>query len=192
MPLAIAIGSERRPKVLAVQAALERIRPHLLPNGGEYRFLARAVDSGVSSMPRSQTELMRGAVQRVERLVETLGEEGVHADYFVGLEGGFYRMRFQREARTFLQGWVFVSDGDTGYFGSTGSIEVPPQIAHLVYERQLELGDIIDDFAAESDIRNKEGAFGVFSRGALTRRQSFEFAVVSAFAPFYNRELYRP
>jgi inosine/xanthosine triphosphatase len=171
---------------------VHHIRKHLLPEGGDLRFIARAVDSGVSSMPRSQEELMLGAQRRVQQLIRMLHEERVEADFFVGLEGGFYRATIDEKKITFLQGWVYVSDGRHGHFGSTGSIEVPSRIAHLVYDEHRELGDIIDDFATETDIRNKEGAFGVFSLGALTRQQSFEFAVISAFSPFYNSNLYRP
>lgn len=192
MVLTIAIGSKRRPKIQAVQAAVDRIKPVLLPEGGDLRFVARSVPSGVSSMPRSQGELMEGAVRRVEELQRVLRKEGLEAQFYVGLEGGLYRTPQNGHELTFLQGWVYVSDGEQGHFGSTGSIEVPPRIAHLVYEEHRELGDIIDDFGAEADIRNREGAFGVFSRGMLTRQQSFEFAVISAFAPFFNSDLYQP
>lgn len=190
MSLTIAVGSKRPPKVAAVKAAVGRIRKHLLPQGGGIRFCPHEVGSGVPGMPRSGQELMRGAANRVRELVRLLRERGEVADFFVGLEGGFYRVRVDDQELSFLQGWVFVSDGRQGYYGATGSIAVPQRIAALVYEQGKELGDIIDDFAFDSDIRNKQGAFGVFSRNVLNRRQSFEFAVISAFAPFFNSSLY--
>ncbi len=49
---------------------------------------------------------------------------------------------------------------------------------------------MIDDFAGIRDVRSKQGAWGVLSRNLLTRSMSFEAALIAAFAPFYNRELY--
>jgi non-canonical (house-cleaning) NTP pyrophosphatase len=44
--------------------------------------------------------------------------------------------------------------------------------------------------AGERDVRSRQGAWGVLSRDLLTRAQSFESALVAAFAPFYNARLY--
>ena len=40
-------------------------------------------------------------------------------------------------------------------------------------------------------MRSRQGAWGILSRDLLTRSQSFEAALVAAFAPFYNARLYR-
>jgi non-canonical (house-cleaning) NTP pyrophosphatase len=39
-------------------------------------------------------------------------------------------------------------------------------------------------------VRSRQGAWGVLSRGLLTRAMSFETALIAAFAPFYNARLY--
>jgi len=39
-------------------------------------------------------------------------------------------------------------------------------------------------------VRSKQGAWGVLSRDLLTRSDSFEAALLAAFAPFYNAKLY--
>src|SRR5205809_264062 len=54
-----------------------------------------------------------------------------------------------------------------------------------------ELGDVIDEVAGEHDVRSRQGAWGVLSRGLLTRSMSFETALVAAFAPFYNARVYK-
>ena len=37
---------------------------------------------------------------------------------------------------------------------------------------------------------SRQGAWGVLSRGLLTRSMSFETALLAAFAPFYNPRVY--
>jgi non-canonical (house-cleaning) NTP pyrophosphatase len=52
------------------------------------------------------------------------------------------------------------------------------------------LGIAIDRFASQTDIRSKQGTWGVLSHDILTRRHSFVIALISAFAPFYNKKVY--
>ena len=54
----------------------------------------------------------------------------------------------------------------------------------------MELAEVIDETAGEHDVRSRQGAWGVLSRDLFTRAMSFEVALVAAFAPFYNREMY--
>jgi non-canonical (house-cleaning) NTP pyrophosphatase len=53
------------------------------------------------------------------------------------------------------------------------------------------LGLVIDEVSGKRDTRSREGAWGVLSRDLLTRSLSFELALIAAFAPFYNPELYQ-
>jgi non-canonical (house-cleaning) NTP pyrophosphatase len=39
-------------------------------------------------------------------------------------------------------------------------------------------------------VRSRQGAWGILSRDLVTRSMSFEMALIAAFAPFYNREMY--
>jgi non-canonical (house-cleaning) NTP pyrophosphatase len=77
-----------------------------------------------------------------------------------------------------------------GSFGATPSISVPEQIKNSVIEGRQELGLVIDQFAGARDVRSRQGAWGVLSRDLVTRSLSFELALIAAFAPFYNPELY--
>jgi non-canonical (house-cleaning) NTP pyrophosphatase len=70
------------------------------------------------------------------------------------------------------------------------SIGVPPAIVKNVIEGKRELGLVIDEVAGARDVRSRQGAWGVLSRDLLTRSMSFEAALIAAFAPFYNPELY--
>ena len=141
--------------------------------------------------PTSREELMQGARQRAEALQLVARREGKAWDYFVGLEGGLDSIEENGLRRVFLESWAFVSDGTTGHFGRSGAIELPEALVREVLGRGTELSVAIDAFAEESGIRDAQGAWGVLSRDRITRRDSFRIALVAAFAPFYNRKLYR-
>jgi non-canonical (house-cleaning) NTP pyrophosphatase len=67
---------------------------------------------------------------------------------------------------------------------------VPPELVKKVVEGRKELGLVIDEVSGKRDVRSREGAWGVLSRDLITRSMSFEVALIAAFAPFYNAEMY--
>jgi non-canonical (house-cleaning) NTP pyrophosphatase len=75
-------------------------------------------------------------------------------------------------------------------FGAAPSVSVPDFIARSVVDGGRELSEVIDDVTGSQDVRSRQGAWGVLSRDLLTRADSFEAALVAAFAPCYNRKLY--
>jgi inosine/xanthosine triphosphatase len=186
--LQIAVGSTRRPKLNAVTEALSSFA--LLLNA-EINIIGFEVDSGVNHTPSSREELMRGARQRAEALVSHANSAGVSAHFFVGLEGGLDQVTENSTARVFLESWAYVTDGRTGHFGSSGSIELPTALADEVLLRGTELSIAIDRFAGSAGIRDSQGAWGVLSGNLITRQESFRLAVVTAFAPFYNQKIYQ-
>jgi inosine/xanthosine triphosphatase len=186
----IAVGSTRRPKLDAVKEAAANIAPFF----GEAAMLDVAgyeVESGVNHTPVSREELMQGARQRVEALEKSFRVQGRVADFFIGLEGGLDVAAENSVKRVFLESWAYVSDGRRGHFGCSGSIELPEALAEEVLLRGTELSVAIDRFAGAVGIRDGQGAWGVLSRNLISRQESFRLAVVSAFAPFYNAEMYR-
>ena len=149
------------------------------------------VESGVSHTPRSREELMQGARLRAEALREMLRNEGLSVEFFVGLEGGLDVVTAGRSRTVFLQSWAYVSDGQRGHFGCSGSIELPAALADEVLLHGVELAQVIDEFAGAVGIRDRQGAWGVLSRNLISRQDSFRVAVVAAFAPFFNSPMYR-
>ena len=79
---------------------------------------------------------------------------------------------------------------EKGHFGSSPSISVPSALVKKVIEGRNELGLVIDQVSGKRDVRSREGAWGVLSRDLVTRSMSFELALIAAFAPFYNSEMY--
>jgi inosine/xanthosine triphosphatase len=201
----IAVGSTRGPKLDAVHDALKLCAEHLDPNM-QFEVLGFAVDSGVGHTPLSSAESMRGARQRTEALIQLASAKGEVYQYYVGLEGGLEVMQTDegderhgentdsagnRGRRVFLESWAYVSDGSRGHFGRSGGIELPPALAHEVLDKGVELAPAIDKFAGIAGIRDNQGAWGVLSNNLITRREAFRVALVAAFAPFYNVNLFR-
>jgi len=186
----IAVGSTRRPKLNAVKEAAQSIAP-LLGEGAVLDVVGYKVESGVNHTPSSREELMQGARQRVEALQQNLRAQGHATDFFIGLEGGLDVATENGVKKVFLESWAYVSDGQRGHFGCSGSIELPEALADAVLSRGTELAAAIDRFAGAVGIRDGQGAWGVLSRNLISRQESFRLAVVAAFAPFYNAKMYR-
>ena len=185
----IALGSDRAAKIMAVRASIARIA-EIDAAWREANVVARSVTTDAPAMPLTDWELMSGARQRALAVRKILIEQNLSADLYVGLEGGFHSISVDGDWHTFLRGWAFVTDGERGSFGMSPSISVPPAIVKNVIEGKRELGLVIDEVAGARDVRSRQGAWGVLSRDLLTRSMSFEAALIAAFAPFYNPELY--
>ena len=191
MPLCrIAAGSTRRPKLNAVQEAADLFRCYFSADT-TIEVHGYEVESGVSHTPLSREELMQGARQRAETLAARLAATGDAANFYVGLEGGLDVVEEQGRRCVFLESWAYVTDGERGHFGCSGSIEIPEALAEEVVIRGTELSAAIDDFAGQAGIRDAQGAWGVLSGNLILRQESFRVAVVAAFAPFYNHRLYQ-
>jgi non-canonical (house-cleaning) NTP pyrophosphatase len=190
--LKIAIASTRKPKVDAVLAAAQAICRLGVPGWSAFDLVSRDVHSGVAATPTSDQELMAGAQNRALELAAGLDKEGIRAALYIGLEGGLHVHDLNPGRIVLLRGWAYVTDakGGEGSFGSSPSIQVPAEIARAVLDRGLDLGNVIDEFSGRCDVRSNEGTWGILTSDLITRRQSFEIALVAALAPFYNRGLY--
>jgi inosine/xanthosine triphosphatase len=185
----IALGSDRAAKVMAVRASIARIAT-LDRSWNEINLVARPVETNSPAMPLTDWQLMQGARERALAVRDLLRNRRLEAEIYVGLEGGFHSISIEGEWHTFLRGWAYATDGKTGCFGSSPSITVPADLVKKVVEGRKELGLVIDEVSGKRDVRSREGAWGVLSRDLVTRSMSFEVALIAAFAPFYNAEMY--
>ena len=186
----IALGSDRAAKIMAVRACVARVA-QVDSSWAEANVVARAVSTNAPAMPLTDWELMQGARERALAVRDLLRGQRLEAEIYVGLEGGFHSISIEGEWHTFLRGWAYATDGKNGAFGSSPSITVPDALAKKVIEGRRELGLVIDEVSGKRDTRSREGAWGVLSRDLVTRSLSFELALIGAFAPFYNPELYQ-
>ena len=189
-PLVIAVGTTRKPKLAAVYQVISHLTDVLAP-GTPMEVIGVEVESGVSHTPTSREELMRGARQRAESLQDIAKRRNEPWNFFVGLEGGLEVMRESGERRVFLESWAYVSDATYGHFGRSGAVELPPSLAEEVLAGGTELSVAIDQFAGAVGIRDAQGAWGVLTANKISRQDSFRVALMAAFAPFYNRTVYR-
>jgi len=186
----IAVGSARKPKVEALRDALAVIRPFLDGNG-DCEIVPVEVPSGVRHTPLSREDLMAGARQRAETLVDIARDSNAPWKYFVGLEGGLDVIHEGVKRWVFLESWAYVADDKRcGAFGRSGAVLLPEALAKTVLDDGVELSEAIDAFAGGHGIRDAQGAWGVLSRNLITRKDAFRVALISAFAPFFNREIF--
>jgi inosine/xanthosine triphosphatase len=174
---------------MAVRASIARVA-EVDASWADVNLIARRVETNVPAMPLNDWQLMQGARERALAVRDLLRHQRREADIYVGLEGGFHSISIEGEWHTFLRGWAFATNGTNGTFGGTPSISVPPSLAKKVIEGKRELGLVIDEVAGLSDVRSRQGAWGILSRDLVTRSMSFEVALIAAFAPFYNKEMY--
>jgi inosine/xanthosine triphosphatase len=187
----IAVGSKRAPKLEAVREALVALGPLLHPKSN-FEVTGFEVETGVSHTPASREELMAGARGRCESL-RSLG--GQQAAYFVGLEGGldiiYENGEENRRRLVFLESWAYVSDaGGRGFYGRSGAILLPEALAVEVLDRGIELSHAIEAYTGMQGVRDSQGAWGILTKNLINRQESFRIAVISAFAPFFNAQLY--
>lgn len=184
----IAVGSRRRPKILACHMALQQLGE----SACTIRLEARSVDSSVASTPVSTEAMMLGARYRARRVLALIQDQGARPRFAIGLEGGIKQEPLPDRSVNFLESWAFVTDGRRGYFGSSGAIELPARLSDRVLCKGEELGDASDAEFHKQDIAGAEGTFGVLSANAVTREAAFVRSLLHAFAPFYNDGVYRP
>jgi inosine/xanthosine triphosphatase len=138
-------------------------------------------------MPLSEAEIVDGARRRARTLIERPASDRLEA-YAVGLEGGLTPLTLDGDEVWMLQSWAAVTDGQRWGYGAGGALEVPAALARRVVAGE-ELGDVIDGLAG-SGTRGTRGAWGVLTRDLAGRRDAFRLAVLAAFAPFYNRDIW--
>lgn len=184
----VAVATKRKPKLDALSAAMEHISKQF--NTSDWSIITRKTDSGVSETPITMKEIANGAFNRINSLKALLDRQNEEVDYYVGMEGGFHQMKMNGRTITFIQGWAAVSDGKITEFGSSPNLRVPDKLAQAEYGKNESLAVAIDSYSGFTNVRNNQGVFGVLTNDLLTRELSFISALITAFAPFYNRTTY--
>jgi len=188
----IAIASENKPKVSACKKVFNDLKDEFRTSKENISFIVRSIDSGVADMPMSLDDLMIGAKNRTEKLHNILKSENRPADYYIGLEGGFFiKYNSAKKNRVvFLESWVYTFNGRKGYWGSSGAIEVPKNISEEILNSGKELGIVIDEKMKQTGIRSNQGTVGILTNDKVTRQDFFETALKFALAPFFNSNIY--
>lgn len=153
----IVIGSKNPTKIKAVQDTFKTARVNSF-----------SASSDVSAQPFSDEETRLGAINRAKQCaMSTQDAVGI------GLEGGVMSLANQ----LYLCNWGALVTPSGDLFTASGArIVLPEDIAKQLLAG-TELGDLMDDYAHKSGVRNKEGAIGVFTNDLVSREAMFTHVV---------------
>ncbi|MFX0126238.1 MAG: inosine/xanthosine triphosphatase [Candidatus Hodarchaeota archaeon] len=108
-------------------------------------------------------------------------------DFYVGIEGGVVLTR--NNPRII----VYSSVSNNSFIETIRGCEIPlPQnlYTQLINSPNSELGDLITNISGISNIKQKEGAVGFFTRKIVTRFDILKQSVIMALIPFLNPNLF--
>ncbi len=127
------------------------------------------VESDVSAQPRTDEETREGAINRA------FASKGLKENsYGIGLEGGVMRIDHQ----LFLCNWgALVTPSNVCYTASGARIPLPLEITKPLLNGR-ELGDIMEEWTANKDIRHHQGAIGIFTNERVSREEMFTHVVL--------------
>ena len=171
----IVVASKNPVKIEAVKDGLNAFLKE------EFEIAGVSVPSGVSDQPMSDAETLNGAINRVRQAQR----QYPGYDYYVGLEGGVE----QTASGLMAFAWMVISNGERTGKARTASFFLPPEVAKLVHEG-MELGDADDVVFRKNNSKQLNGAIGLLTNDAITRKSLYLPAVQMAFIPFLNPELY--
>ncbi|MBO8173239.1 MAG: inosine/xanthosine triphosphatase [Bacillaceae bacterium] len=167
----VGVGSRNPAKTEAVKEAFKQM-------GYEVILSSIPVPSGVSSQPFSDEETMRGAVNRANAVMQLAREEPL--DFAVGLEGGVV----ETPCGYFVCNWGAICDRE-GKLGIGGGIRIQlPDTVVRYLKKGAELGEAMDVLSQKRETGKQEGAIGILTGNAITRRSMFRDVVICAFARF--------
>ncbi len=171
----IIVGSTNPVKYQATKEAFDLV-------GRPVEVKSVDVGSGVSDQPTTDSEAIRGAINRAKNAIERFGG-GVG----LGLEGSTH----DTEYGMFLTGWACIlNEEGSKYLGGGGRLKLPEKVARRLREGE-ELGPIMDEITGEEDVKKGPGAIGIFTRGVITRTTAYRDALIFAMAEMLRPDLYQ-
>jgi inosine/xanthosine triphosphatase len=172
-PIRVNVGTRNPLKAEAVRNVFSRIL-------GPVEVALVEVESGVPKEPLGE-EITLGAVRRAQEALKG-------ADYGVGIEAGliwssalhiYFDVQFcaivDREGRLTV--------------GHGSGFVYPPRVIEEVKKGRA-VGEVMSKLTGIPEIGRKEGSVGYLSKGALTRTELTEQAVLAALIPRIRLELY--
>jgi inosine/xanthosine triphosphatase len=144
-------------------------------------LIGLSVSSDVSDQPMSDAETKLGALNRVKNAKQ----KNPGYNFYIGIEGGVE----ETSSGLMAFAWIVISNGDNTGKARTASFFLPTRVAELV-NQGMELGDADDIVFAKQNSKQQNGAVGLLTNDAITRKSLYMPAVQMAFIPFLNPELY--
>jgi len=171
----IAVASKNPVKLEAVKEGLSVFLKE------EFQLTGVSVESDVSDQPMSDKETRQGARNRVKNAQQKFPD----FNFYIGIEGGVE----DSASELIAFAWIVISKDNITGEARTASFFLPPRVAKLVHQG-MELGDADDIVFAKQNSKQQNGAIGLLTNDAITRKLLYIPAVQMAFIPFLNPELY--
>ena len=139
------------------------------------------VPSGVSDQPLSEEETIQGAITRAKGAFEIVAG----AQIGLGLEGGLM-FDSQYTNQWYLHSICAAWNGNKLFLGKGLYFPLPLYVGERITNEGLELRHLIDELGGVKNSNHKEGAYGLFTNGRITRANVFKEAVIAALTPFQS------
>lgn len=148
------------------------------------------VPSGVSAQPWTDEETRVGAENRAKKALE-LGTAQLGVDpsteelLGVGLEGGVFEAD---NGELWSTVWAVVVDTQGNVYAANGArIRVPESIAEPMRNGE-EMGPLISRLTGQSDVKHKQGMFGVITQRFIDRTEEYSAIAKLALGLWFGRE----
>ncbi|MBM7597656.1 inosine/xanthosine triphosphatase [Virgibacillus halotolerans] len=153
----IIIGSKNATKINAVEVVFP-----------SYQVIAKDVSSKVSAQPMSDEETRQGAINRARQCMQS-----TNAAIGIGLEGGIMYV----DNQLCLCNWGALVTPDSDVYTASGARIALPETFGKQLNNGVELGDLMDNYAEKQNVRQKEGAIGIFTNDIVSRQEMFVHVV---------------
>ncbi len=170
----VLIGTTNPGKIKGAQIALEKYFDHVEIEGIK-------VSSDVNEQPVG-LDTYRGALNRVNNLMQFAADNNMQADWFLAVESGL---------TSELGFWAITNiaviknnQGETGV-GSSASFPVPQKYVNAIKNETL--GAVMDRLFNESDLRSSTGGIGLLTHEVVTRIDLTTQAFLMALTPLINQ-----
>lgn len=166
----IYVGSQNKAKIKAVEIALAQIKEQQKKSLTSIRKVEGViVPSGVSEQPKYDEETIQGALNRCQEL-----HQRYPGSICIGLEGGVQ----ETTHGLLLCNWgVLIDQEGNRYIAGGARIPLPESVTEGIRQGK-ELGEVIEHYANQTNVRQNEGAIGILSNGLIDRPHMFAEVVL--------------
>nr|MDO8099558.1 inosine/xanthosine triphosphatase [Candidatus Njordarchaeota archaeon] len=176
----LAVGTRNPVKVSAVAHIAEKLLHEKLD------VIAVEVASSVPNQPVGLEQTIRGAVNRAKQAASSVPS----AEFGIGIEAGLVKVPKTLTGYLDIQFAAIVDKKGKVTIGCGSGFEYPPEVLNEVLSKGKEIGDVMESLTRIENIGERIGAIGFLSHGQLDRQRLTEQAILMAFIPRINKELY--
>ncbi|MBI2043387.1 DUF84 family protein [Candidatus Pacearchaeota archaeon] len=175
----INVGSRNPTKIEAVREVLQQY-PFLNP----FDLNSFEVSSGVSEQPMSREEMEIGAANRA---IKSFNKCSYSIGFESGLAESFYTKRLIDSCA------CMIYDGKDFYEGYSEGFVIPPSLAKLINEENLDLSQVAKKAGLTNSekIGNEKGIINILTNGRYVRGDQIKSALKMALIQLEHSEFYR-